>query len=90
MSLYMMVFFTGAALGSTATGGLSELLGVPLAVVTAGGASMIACALLVGAVLLVRARRCDSAESEDVVSNSDSAIATEITSVISTGAKSRV
>ncbi len=37
MSLYMMVFFTGAALGSTATGGLSELLGVPLAVVTAGG-----------------------------------------------------
>ncbi len=37
MSLYMMVFFTGAALGSTATGGLSELLGIPLAVVTAGG-----------------------------------------------------
>ena len=89
MSLYMMVFFTGAALGSTATGGLSELLGIPLAVATAG-ASMIACALLVGAALLVRARRHDSRETDDVQSNTDSIGASKITVTVSLRAKSRV
>lgn len=56
MSLYMMVFFTGAALGSTAAGGMSDLLGVPVAVSVAGAATTM-CAALLGVVVSAVSRR---------------------------------